>query len=94
MTTTATTKEDRGRSGTFALSPAGSRWRSPARPPLVSERRIPFIEWGRLLRFDPAEIEAWVDRSPPSARHPMNSEIESRTRRSTAGTAVADSGCT
>lgn len=28
---------------------------------LVSERRIPFIKWGRLLRFDPAEIEAWLD---------------------------------
>jgi hypothetical protein len=27
----------------------------------VSERRIPFIKWGRLLRFDPAEIEAWLD---------------------------------
>lgn len=28
---------------------------------LVSERRIPFIKWGRLLRFDPAEIECWLD---------------------------------
>ncbi len=36
---------------------------------LVSERRIPFIKWGRLLRFDPAEIEAWLDeaRRPPAA---------------------------
>ena len=34
---------------------------------LVHERRIPFIKWGHLLRFDPAEIEAWLDearRSP------------------------------
>ena len=28
---------------------------------LVSERRIPFIKWGHLLRFDPDEIEAWID---------------------------------
>lgn len=28
---------------------------------LVSERRIPFIKWGHLLRFDPAEIAAWID---------------------------------
>ena len=28
---------------------------------LVQERRIPFIKWGRLLRFDPAEIDAWLD---------------------------------
>jgi excisionase family DNA binding protein len=28
---------------------------------LVAERRIPFIEWGRLLRFDPAEIAAWLE---------------------------------
>lgn len=36
---------------------------------LVSERRIPFVKWGHLLRFDPAEIEAWIDglRRPPAA---------------------------
>lgn len=28
---------------------------------LVHERRIPFIKWGHLLRFDPVEIEAWID---------------------------------
>lgn len=27
---------------------------------LVSERRIPFIKWGHLLRFDPDEIAAWL----------------------------------
>ncbi len=34
---------------------------------LVAERRIPFIKWGHLLRFDPAEVEAWLDaaRRPP-----------------------------
>jgi excisionase family DNA binding protein len=28
---------------------------------LVAERRIPFLKWGHLLRFDPAEIEAWLN---------------------------------
>ncbi|HUP68360.1 MAG TPA: helix-turn-helix domain-containing protein [Acidimicrobiales bacterium] len=34
---------------------------------LVAERRIPFIKFGHLLRFDPHEIEAWLDgvRRPP-----------------------------
>ena len=26
-----------------------------------AERRIPFVKWGHLLRFDPAEIEEWLD---------------------------------
>lgn len=32
---------------------------------LVAERRIPFLKWGHLLRFDPSEIEGWLDQ----ARH-------------------------
>jgi excisionase family DNA binding protein len=28
---------------------------------LVNERRIPFVKWGHLLRFDPDEIDAWVE---------------------------------
>ena len=34
---------------------------------LVHERRIPYIKWGHLLRFDPTEIEAWLEhhRCPP-----------------------------
>ena len=34
---------------------------------LVHERRIPFIKWGHLLRFDPYEIKEWLDgkREPP-----------------------------
>ena len=27
---------------------------------LVAERRIPFIKWGHLLRFDPDEIDEWL----------------------------------
>lgn len=30
---------------------------------LVAEHRIPFIKLGHLLRFDPAELEAWLDRA-------------------------------
>ena len=34
---------------------------------LVAERRIPFVKWGHLLRFDPVELEAWIEaaRRPP-----------------------------
>jgi excisionase family DNA binding protein len=28
---------------------------------LVAERRIPYIKWGHLLRFDMGEISKWVD---------------------------------
>lgn len=28
---------------------------------LVNERRIPYLKWGHLLRFDPDEVEAWLD---------------------------------
>lgn len=34
---------------------------------LVAERRIPYIQWRHLLRFDPAEIDAWLDQSRVSA---------------------------
>jgi excisionase family DNA binding protein len=35
---------------------------------LVSERRIPFVRWGHLIRFDPIEIERWIQaaRVPPT----------------------------
>lgn len=28
---------------------------------LVAERRIPYLKWGHLLRFDPDEVVAWLD---------------------------------
>jgi len=34
---------------------------------LVHEKRIPYIKWGHLLRFDPVEIAAWID---SYRRHP------------------------
>jgi len=33
---------------------------------LVAERRVPYIKWGHLIRFDPNDIERWLDTS----RHP------------------------
>ncbi len=37
---------------------------------LVHEKRIPYIKWGHLLRFDPTELAAWIDthRNHPAAR--------------------------
>lgn len=34
---------------------------------LVLEHRIPYLKWGRLLRFDPDEIDTWIEtwRRPP-----------------------------
>ena len=28
---------------------------------LVYERRIPYVKWGHLLRFDPAAIAGWLE---------------------------------
>ncbi len=33
---------------------------------LIAEHRIPYVKVGRLIRFDPGEIAAWLDRG----RHP------------------------
>jgi len=30
---------------------------------LVAERRIPYLKLGHLLRFDPNEVDAWLDRA-------------------------------
>ena len=40
---------------------------------LVSDRRIPYLKWGHLLRFDPVEIESWLD----EARRPTRAEAVS-----------------
>jgi excisionase family DNA binding protein len=28
---------------------------------LVAERRIPFVKVGKFVRFDPAELNVWID---------------------------------
>jgi excisionase family DNA binding protein len=42
---------------------------------LVAERRIPFIKWGHLLRFDPCQIAEWLasQRVPATNRPPTAS---------------------
>ena len=36
---------------------------------LVAERRIPFVKWGHLLRFDPTAIGEWLDAGRVKAQH-------------------------
>ena len=28
---------------------------------LVHEKRIPYIKWGHLIRFDPADVKTWLE---------------------------------
>jgi excisionase family DNA binding protein len=38
---------------------------------LVAERRVPYYKVGRLVRFDPRELAAWLDtRRVPGAERP------------------------
>jgi excisionase family DNA binding protein len=39
---------------------------------LVAERRIPYIKLGHLLRFDPAQIDEWLERSRVDEALPTN----------------------
>lgn len=34
---------------------------------LIAERRIRFIKWGHLIRFDPDDIAAWLDENRKAA---------------------------
>lgn len=36
---------------------------------LVHERRIPYIKWGHLLRFDPTELQTWIDANRRRPQH-------------------------
>ncbi|KAA0236030.1 MAG: DNA-binding protein [Actinobacteria bacterium] len=38
---------------------------------LVAERRIPYLKWGRLLRFDPAGLAEWLDHKRVAPRVPV-----------------------
>lgn len=37
---------------------------------LVFERRIPYLKWGHLLRFDPVELEQWLEQARIAADEP------------------------
>ena len=46
------------------LDAAGVAWHwhyEAPRPAIVTERRIPFVKVGRFVRFDPAELDVWLD---------------------------------
>jgi excisionase family DNA binding protein len=36
---------------------------------LVTQRRIPHVKWGRLIRFNPQQINTWVKDATIDARH-------------------------
>ena len=38
---------------------------------LVAERRIPYLKWGHLLRFDPVAIAPWLDEQRVEATRPV-----------------------
>lgn len=44
---------------------------------LVAERRIPYVKWGHLLRFDPTEVRQWLD---DAQVEPWNPRIRRRQR--------------
>ena len=37
---------------------------------LVCQRRIPYLKLGHYVRFDPRELEAWIDQARVQAFHP------------------------
>ena len=39
---------------------------------LVAERRIPFVKWGHLLRFDPIAIATWLDTNASEQHDPLS----------------------
>lgn len=44
---------------------------------LVHEKRIPYIKWGHLIRFDPTDIAGWLDTN----RQPQGPRSDDATRR-------------
>jgi excisionase family DNA binding protein len=44
---------------------------------LVVERRIPYVKWGHLLRFDPVAVESWL----AECAVPVDPRISGRPRR-------------
>jgi excisionase family DNA binding protein len=42
---------------------------------LVYERRVPFVKWGHLLRFDPVVLDRWIEESSVPSEPPPRSRI-------------------
>jgi excisionase family DNA binding protein len=48
---------------------------------LVFEKRIPYIKWGHLIRFDPTEIDCWLEEArQPAVTSPSYPEGTSPVR--------------
>jgi excisionase family DNA binding protein len=45
---------------------------------LVFERRIPYLKWGHLLRFDPVEVEEWLERARIASDEPKAPLVRDR----------------
>ena len=54
---------------------------------LVADRRIPYLKWGHLLRFDPVKIREWLDaaRRPVEPERPVVPGLGLTRRRATGG---------
>ena len=47
---------------------------------LIAERRIPYLKVGKLVRFDPEEINRWLDDSRVAQRPPPTRVARTRLR--------------
>jgi excisionase family DNA binding protein len=45
---------------------------------LVAERRIPYLKVGRFVRFDPCELDVWLDEQRIEALRPFRCGTRSR----------------
>lgn len=45
---------------------------------LVFERRIPYLKWGHLLRFDPVEVDEWLERARIASDEPKAPLVRDR----------------
>jgi excisionase family DNA binding protein len=48
---------------------------------LVEERRIPYVKFGHFLRFDPPELDDWIDRARVTEIADSSSSRRARSRR-------------
>jgi excisionase family DNA binding protein len=47
---------------------------------LVFERRIPYVKWGHLLRFDAASVERFIDDNTYEQKHAFDGREQWPTR--------------
>ena len=63
MTDRPTSSGEHSPGGLMAVDGAAARLGVSARfvRRLVAERRIPYVKVGKFVRFDPGELEVWID---------------------------------